>query len=77
MDTIKKLVFRDEEIVMQLHVSDGTKVNVHPYCLHLWRPQTAEEISAERHRWEAGGERWPYGELIAPPAIPLPPVETV
>jgi len=77
MDRVKRLVFRDDEIVMQLHVTDARKIDVHPYCLHLWRPQTAEEIAAVRAEWIAGGEAWPYGELAPPPPIPLPPPELV
>jgi hypothetical protein len=39
MDRIKQIFFRDDEVVMQLHINDDRKVNVHRYCLHLWRPQ--------------------------------------
>ena len=72
MDKIKRLVFRDDEIVMQLHINDARKVNQHPNCLHLWRPQTADEIARERAAWDASGEPWPYGDLPSPGAIPLP-----
>jgi hypothetical protein len=44
MDFIYRLFFRDDETVMQLHVPASTKVNLHNYCLHLWRP-TASGIS--------------------------------
>lgn len=77
MDAIKRLCFRDDEIAMQLHVSDARKVNTCGTCLHLWRPQTAEEIAAERARWLAAGADWPYAELEAAAAIPLPPRELV
>jgi len=77
MDQVKRLCFRDDEIVMQLHVTDGRKVNVHPNCLHLWRPQTLEEIAAVRGRWAAEGEAWTDGGLPPPGMIPLPPKECV
>lgn len=38
MDAIKRLFFRPEEEAFQLHVAEADHVNVHPYCLHLWRP---------------------------------------
>ena len=38
MSYIKKLFFRDDETVMQLHVPSHDHVNDHKYCLHLWRP---------------------------------------
>ena len=77
MDRIKRLFWRDDEVVMQLHVSDGRKVNVHRHCLNLWRPQSDQEIREERARWEAAGELWPYGDVAAVAAIPLPPAECV
>lgn len=39
MCIIKELFFEDDEEVMQLHPKKEDYVNVHPYCLHLWRPQ--------------------------------------
>jgi hypothetical protein len=77
MDRIKRRIFRDDEVVMQLHVNNGSKVNVHPFCLHLWRPQTREEIAETRARWIAAGEVWPYGDLEPAGAIPMPPHEAV
>lgn len=38
MEQIKRLFFRDDEVAMQLHVTVADHINVHPYCLHLWRP---------------------------------------
>jgi hypothetical protein len=76
MDRVKGLVFRDDEVVMQLHINGHQKINVCQYCLHLWRPQTAEEIAAIRQRWEASGEAWPYG-MESAGAIPLPPRDLV
>jgi hypothetical protein len=35
---VKDLFWGDEECVMQLHVPKSEHVNVHPNCLHLWKP---------------------------------------
>jgi hypothetical protein len=39
---VKKLFWKDDESVMQLHPSESMYVNNHPFCLHLWRPTKAE-----------------------------------
>ena len=39
MENIKRLFFKDDEVVMQLHVAVADHISVHPFCLHLWRPQ--------------------------------------
>jgi hypothetical protein len=41
MDFIKRLFFKPEETVMQLHVPESDHISFHPNCLHLWRPQHA------------------------------------
>lgn len=38
MDYVKRLFWRDDETVLQLHVSRESHINHHPYCLHLWKP---------------------------------------
>jgi len=38
MEFVKRLFFKDDETAMQLHVPPRDHVNVHPNCLHLWRP---------------------------------------
>ena len=38
---VKDLFWSDEEAVMQLHPPQSDYVNVHPHCLHLWRPLDA------------------------------------
>ncbi|MEG1502259.1 MAG: hypothetical protein RR370_02610 [Synergistaceae bacterium] len=38
MCQIKEMFFYDTETVMQLHVPKEEHINIHPYCLHLWRP---------------------------------------
>lgn len=35
---IKDLFFEPEETVYQLHPKESEYVNVHPHCLHIWRP---------------------------------------
>lgn len=35
---IKGLFWDDEEVVMQLHPAKHEYVNIHPFCLHLWKP---------------------------------------
>lgn len=44
MCAIKDMFFEPEECVMQLHPSKSQYVNNHPYCLHLWRPNSAVKI---------------------------------
>jgi hypothetical protein len=74
MDRVKRLFWRDDEIVMQLHVNNDQKKNVFAYCLHLWRPQSEQEISAEKERWLRAGEEWPAEyDGVRPGLIPLPP----
>jgi len=38
MDLVKSLFWSDDDAVMQLHPPRSTWVNLHPHCLHLWRP---------------------------------------
>jgi hypothetical protein len=38
MCLFKDLFWRGDEAVMQLHPAQSEYVNVHPFCLHLWRP---------------------------------------
>jgi hypothetical protein len=42
MDHVKRLFFKDSECAMQLHVPVTDHISVHPFCLHLWRPQEGE-----------------------------------
>ena len=39
---VKNLFFDPEETVMQLHPPQSQWINVHPNCLHLWRPLQQE-----------------------------------
>lgn len=38
MSFIQRKFFLPTEHAMQLHVPAKDHINVHPYCLHLWRP---------------------------------------
>lgn len=39
MQYVARLFFGAGETAMQLHVPEEDHVNIHPHCLHLWRPQ--------------------------------------
>lgn len=41
MAFIKSVFWGDDETVMQLHVPTAEHKNLHPNCLHLWRPLNA------------------------------------
>lgn len=38
MDLIKRAFFEPDECALQYHPPVAKHVNVHPFCLHLWRP---------------------------------------
>ena len=38
MAFVKSIFWGDDETVMQLHVPAAEHRNLHPYCLHLWKP---------------------------------------
>ena len=38
MCTIKDIFFKDDECCVEYHPKKSDYVNVHPYCLHIWRP---------------------------------------
>lgn len=38
MCAIKDIFWGEEEAVMQIHPPRSEYVNLHPYCLHLWKP---------------------------------------
>lgn len=42
MEHVKRLFFADDETAMQLHVPSLDHISLHPFCLHLWRPQAVE-----------------------------------
>lgn len=49
MCTVKDVFFLPEEMVVQYHPAEEEYVNVHPYCLHLWRPQHGEIPKPPKH----------------------------
>lgn len=36
---IKDLFFEEDEVAIQIHPAKKNYINVHPWVLHLWRPQ--------------------------------------
>ena len=38
MCLVKRLFWDPEDCVIQFHPPESNYVNLHPYCLHLWRP---------------------------------------
>lgn len=73
MDAVKKLFFKDTETVMQLHVPSSDHINIHPFCLHLWRPQTMDELQDNKESWLKSGEPLNSSDWACHPSIPLPP----
>jgi hypothetical protein len=53
MEHVRRLFFKDDETMMQLHPPLADYVNDHPYCLHLWRPRAAE--IPRPPKWMVGG----------------------
>lgn len=69
---VKDLFFKDDEVAMQLHPAKADYVNQHPFCLHIWRPQTEAERAALAAAHGDDGDGWP-----TPGPIPLPPTIAV
>lgn len=44
MEHVKRLFFNDDEVCFQLHVAVSDHISIHPYCLHIWRPNDGREI---------------------------------
>lgn len=42
MDHVKRLFFNEDETAVQFHVPSTDHVNLHRFCLHLWRCQDTE-----------------------------------
>lgn len=42
MEHVKQLFWGDQETVLQFHPKKSEYVNVHPYCLHLWRETNSD-----------------------------------
>lgn len=62
---------------MQLHPAELHYVDFHSFCLHMWRPQTTEEILEIKAKWLADGDKWPDEYPTIGAVIPLPPPEMV
>ena len=39
MAYVKDIFFKPDECAIQFHPPKENYVNIHPFCLHLWRPQ--------------------------------------
>lgn len=52
MCQVKKTFFNADECVVQYHPAEADYVNIHPYCLHLWKPQSAEFLTPPK--WMVG-----------------------
>ena len=39
MCQIKDIFFRKDECCIEYHPAERDYVNLHPYCLHIWKPQ--------------------------------------
>lgn len=44
MMMIKEKTFEENEIVFQLHPTEEEYINTHPFCLHLWKPNSYDMI---------------------------------
>jgi hypothetical protein len=42
MEYVKRLFFHHDETAMQLHLPPAEHISIHPFCLHLWRPQAVD-----------------------------------
>lgn len=42
MSKAKEIFFKPEECCIEYHPAEEDYVNIHPYCLHIWRPQGTE-----------------------------------
>jgi hypothetical protein len=75
MCCVKELFFKDDEWAVQYHPAKANNINVHPYTLHIWRPQTAAEFESVARYWREAGAEPP----LCPPAppLPIPPPEMV
>lgn len=40
MCEVKDIFFGEDECCVEYHPARSEYVNIHPYCLHIWKPQT-------------------------------------
>lgn len=52
MSAVHRTFFLPDEAAFQLHVPEADHVNLHPHCLHLWRPQ--DQPVPRPPRWMVG-----------------------
>lgn len=55
MEFVKRRFFLPGEVCFQLHVAESKHINVHPNCLHIWRPLV--EAIPLPPGWMVGPER--------------------
>ena len=46
MAFVKSLFFEPEELAIEIHPKASAYINVHPFCLHIWRPVAAAAFDA-------------------------------
>lgn len=78
MELVKQLFFKEYEWAVQYHPAKSYYVNLHPNCLHIWRPQSKEEIQRIKAEWLASGEALLKDYIIymnegCPGPLPIPP----
>lgn len=52
MDWVRRQFWRGDCTVMQLHVPEEEHIDLHPYCLHMWRP-VGQEVPKPPHYFVA------------------------
>ena len=83
MEQVKRLFFQDDEVAMQLHIPPDKHIDIHPNCLHLWRPHMVEiplppdwmvgpRISKEKPDGTAEGSKEPAADARADGAAENP-----
>lgn len=40
MAAVKDMFFKPDEMAVEYHPAESDYVNLHPFCLHIWRSQT-------------------------------------
>ena len=65
MCQVKELFFESEDWVCQFHPAEPEYVNVHPGCLHLWRP--LEATMPHPPSWMVGPKELSAKDLEAKP----------
>jgi len=42
MEQVKRLFFKDDEMCWQYHMKPKDHIDIHPFCLHIWRKNDFE-----------------------------------